>query len=135
VSERPPYVDEHATTLPVPPEAAYAAVRAEVDHLLARWGSSPVTRLLGTTPRAGFEVAEADPPRLVSLAGRHRFSRYVLDFRVEPSGSGSVVTALTYAEFPGPRGAVYRALVIGSRGHVLAVRRMLAGIRRRAEEG
>ncbi|MGZ5401452.1 MAG: hypothetical protein ACXWDM_15685 [Nocardioides sp.] len=133
MSERPAYVDEHATTLAVPPGAAYAAVRAEVDHLLGRWGRSPVTRVLGTTPRAGFEIAEDDPPRLVSLAGRHRFSRYVLDFRVEPDASGSVVTALTYADFPGPRGRVYRTLVIGSRGHVLAVRRMLAGIRRRAE--
>ncbi len=71
---------------------------------------------------------------MLSLAGRHRFSRYVLDFRVEPDGDGgSVVTAVTYADFPGPRGAVYRTLVVGSRGHVLAVRRMLTGIRRRAE--
>ncbi|MEJ7796838.1 MAG: hypothetical protein WKF50_14890 [Nocardioides sp.] len=131
---RPTYVDEHSTALAVPVEAAYGAVRAEVDHLLARWGRHPVTRLLGTTPRAGFEIAEDDPPRLVSLVGRHRFSRYVLDFRVEPDGGdGSVVTAVTHADFPGPHGRVYRTLVIGSRGHVLAVRRMLAGIRRRAE--
>jgi len=97
--------------------------------------AEPGDRVLGTTPRAGFEIAEDDPPRLVSLAGRHRFSRYELDFRVEPRGSGSVVTAVTRAEFPGRRGAVYRMLVIGSRGHVLAVRRMLAGIRHRAESG
>ena len=133
VSERPAFVDEHAITLVVPVETAHAAVRAEVEHLLGRWGSSPVTRLLGTTPRAGFEVAEDDPPRLVSLVGRHRFSRYALDFRVESTATGSVVTALTYADFPGPRGRVYRTLVIGSHGHVLAVRRMLAGIRRRAD--
>lgn len=135
MTDRPPYVDEHSIGLAVPAEAAHAAVRTEVDRLLARWGSSPLTRVLGTTPRAGFELAEDDPPRLVSLAGQHRFSRYVLDFRVEPAGSGSLITAVTYAQFPGPRGAVYRTLVIGSRGHVLAVRRMLAGIRRRAEAG
>lgn len=133
VNERPAFVDEHATTLAVPVEAAHAAVRAEVERLLGRWASSPLTRLLGTAPRAGFEIAEADPPRLVSLAGRHRFSRYVLDFRLEPTATGSVVTAVTYADFPGRRGTMYRTLVIGSRGHVLAVRRMLAGIRRRAE--
>ena len=134
MTRRPAYVDEHATSLAVPVEAAYAAVRAEVHHLLARWGRHPVTRLLGTTPRAGFEIAEDDPPRMLSLAGRHRFSRYVLDFRVEPDGDGrSVVTAVTYADFPGPHGAVYRTLVVGSRGHVLAVRRMLVGVRRRAE--
>lgn len=131
---RPAYVDEHATTLAVGVDAAYDAVRAEVDHLLARWGTRPVTRLLGTSPRAGFEVVEDDRPRLLGLAGRHRFSRYLLEFRVEPGpGGGSVVTAVTHADFPGPHGAVYRTLVVGSRGHVLAVRRMLAGVRRRAE--
>ena len=133
VSQRPAFVDEHATALAVPPETAYAAVRAEIDELLGRWVSSVVTRLLGTTPRAGFEVAEDGPPRLLSLAGRHRFSSYVLEFRVESTATGSVVTAVTYADFPGPRGRVYRALVIGSRGHVFAVRRILAGIHRRAE--
>lgn len=133
MSERPAYVDEHATSIPTPPEAAHAAVRAEVEHLLGRWGRSPLTRLLGTAPRAGFEIAEDDPPRLVSLAGRHRFSRYVLDFRVEPTTTGASITAVTFADFPGPHGRVYRMLVIGSRGHVLAVRRLLAGIRRRAE--
>jgi len=133
-SERPAYVDEHATTIDAPPDVAFRAVCDEVDHLLGRWVSAPLTRVLGTRPRAGFEVAERDPPRLLSLAGRHRFSRYVLDVRVEPRGDGgSVVTAVTHADFPGPHGAAYRMLVIGSRFHVLAVRRILSGIRRRAE--
>ena len=42
------------------------------------------------------------------------------------------MTAVTYADFPGPRGRAYRAAVIGSRGHVVAVRRILAAIRERA---
>ena len=133
-SERPAYVDEHATTVDAPPDVVFRAVSAEIDHLLARWRNAALTRALGTRPRAGFEVAESDPPHVLSLSGRHRFSRYLLDFRVEPGrGGGSVVTAVTHADFPGRRGAGYRMLVIGSRLHVLAVRRILTGIRRRAE--
>ena len=135
VSERPAYVDEHAATLDVPPDRAFQAVTDEVGDMLRPGRHALLTRVLGTVPRAGFEIAERDPPRLLSLAGRHRFSRYVLDFRVEERGDGgSVVTAVTYADFPGPHGAAYRMLVIGSRGHVLAVRRMLAGIRRAASD-
>lgn len=81
----------------------------------------------------GFRVAESDPPRLLGLEGRHRFSRYRLAFEVEPSRSGSRVTATTHAEFPGPHGKAYRALVIGTRGHVLVTTRLLRAVRRRAE--
>jgi hypothetical protein len=37
------------------------------------------------------------------------------------------------AEFPGPKGSVYRALVIGTRIHVLASRGILARVKARAE--
>lgn len=75
-----------------------------------------------------------DAPRELELAGSHRFSRYALIFRLHELAPGQVqVRAETRAEFPGPPGAVYRALVIGTRGHVLAVRRLLAAIKRRAE--
>ena len=37
------------------------------------------------------------------------------------------------ADFPGPHGRAYRLLVLGSRAHVLAVRRLLARVKRRAE--
>jgi len=43
------------------------------------------------------------------------------------------VRAETRAEFPGLQGSVYRALVIGTRGHVLVTRRILAAVQRRAE--
>ncbi len=132
---RPAYVDEHSTTLAVPVDRAWAAVQAYVADLLARGSESRLTGLLATDPPAGFGVAAEQAPHLLSLAGRHRFSDYVLDLRVAahdgPDG-GSRVTAVTYADFPGPRGRAYRAAVIGSRGHVLAVRRILASIRERA---
>lgn len=136
---RPRHVDEHSVSLPVPPEEAYAAARSFAQGLLTLPTgrvrgllAGLLTRLLGTDPPSGFAMAEEQPPRLVSLAGRHRFSNYVLDLRVDPAPGGAAVTVVTWADFPGPRGAVYRTLVVGSRGHVLAVRRMLAAIASRA---
>ena len=133
MSGRPAYVDEHARLLPgVAPERAYAAARSYAERLVRPPG--PVTRvvtlLLGTDPASGFALADEQPPRLVSLSGRHRFSHYVMDLRVDPApdGTGSTVTVVTWADFPGLQGRLYRAAVIGSRGHVLAVRRMLAAV-------
>lgn len=82
----------------------------------------------------GFRVVRAEAPHELALEGEHRFSRYALTFRVDDLGPGrSRVRAETRAAFPGLKGATYRALVIGTRVHVLAVRRMLGAIRRRAE--
>ena len=41
-----------------------------------------------------------------------------------------MLRAHTFARFPGPHGRVYRLLVIDSRAHVLATRRILASVRR-----
>lgn len=127
---RPRFVDEHATLLDVPLRDAWGAVRAWVDRLLVRGEGSRLALLLGAEPRAGFSIVEEEPPHLLGLAGRHRFSRYALDLRLEEAEAGTRVSAVTYADFPGPRGAAYRAAVVGSRGHVLAVRRMLDQIGR-----
>jgi hypothetical protein len=82
----------------------------------------------------GFRVERARPPAELALAGRHRFSRYALVFRIDDLPGGTAcLRAESRAEFPGAAGRAYRLLVIGSRGHVLAVRRMLAAVKRRAE--
>jgi hypothetical protein len=66
--------------------------------------------------------------------GRHRFSRYALVFRItERQDAPALLSAETRAEFPGGRGRLYRLLVIGSRGHVLATRSLLRAVRRRAK--
>lgn len=131
---RPAYVDEHRRALGVPPEQAYAAARSYAARLTRPPGRSVrvVTRLLGTDTPSGFVLTADDPPRLLTLAGRDRFSRYEMDVRVEPAPGGSVVVVATWADFPGWHGRAFRALVLGSRGHVLAVRRMLATIARLA---
>ncbi|WP_432137549.1 hypothetical protein [Streptomyces sp. bgisy154] len=82
----------------------------------------------------GFRVAGAVPGRELTLVGRHRFSAYALIFHLEAAGAGrTLLRAETRAVFPGPLGRLYRLLVIGTRGHVLAVRRLLAEVRRHAE--
>jgi hypothetical protein len=46
----------------------------------------------------------------------------------DPPTDGVRLRALTFAAFPGLHGKVYRALVIGSGGHRVVVRRMLKRI-------
>jgi hypothetical protein len=69
----------------------------------------------------------------MGLEGRHRYSRYSLAFEIEPRGTGSKIRAVTHADFPGLRGAMYRALVVESGGHRIVTRRILRSIARRAE--
>ena len=129
MDHRPAYVDEHSTTLAAAPAAVWPQLRAYVDDGLARAERSPLTRLLGTRPRAGFEVSEAEEPHRLTLAGRHRFSRYVLELRLSDAGDGTtMVSAATYADFPGAHGFAYRTLVIRSGFHVRATRRLLRGL-------
>jgi carbon monoxide dehydrogenase subunit G len=128
--ERPRFVDEHRTTVPASPDRAWQAVRQYAAALASRQPSRAVAGLLDLEPAPGFEIREELPPRLLSLGGRHRFSRYALDFRLAAAdGGATVVSAVSYADFPGPHGLAYRTVVVGSRGHVLAVRRMLDRIR------
>jgi hypothetical protein len=71
----------------------------------------------------------------LSMAGRHRLARYLLVFELaDVEGETTLLRARTYAAFPGPHGRTYQALVIGSRGHVVAVKHMLRIIRRSSLE-
>lgn len=157
-----PFIDVHSLTVAAPSERVWeetAAVTSDWVRQLAPLLGPAVAplfmRLLSATrgewrpapasaegvgeqraPRAiiGFRVCEEQRPSLFALAGEHRFSRYTLTFHVtELAGGRSLVQAETRAAFPGRGGRVYRAMVIGSGGHVRVVRRMLALIRRRAE--
>lgn len=102
-----PFVDEHAISVDAPASEAWE-------------------RLGRTAPSTGFRVTESDAPSKLVLEGRHPFARYALVFLIDPlDGGRSRVRAQTWAAFPGPHGRVYRALVISSGVHVVAVRRML----------
>ncbi|WP_019927039.1 hypothetical protein [Nocardia sp. BMG111209] len=101
--------------------------------------------VIGTEPRSaggtlpelgatvpGFAVTESAPDDHLTLAGRHRFSRYRLSFHLAADPAGTILTARSAAAFPGLYGLGYRMLVIRSGAHRMIVRRMLRDIARTA---
>jgi hypothetical protein len=143
-----PYVDELPVEIGADREATWAALLRVVEGSFASArGRGPArllacedTELSGPRPLAhgsafpGFHVEAAAPLSELTLAGRHRFSTYLLSFRLEETGDGGTrLIAETRAAFPGLKGSVYRALVIGTRMHVLVTRRLLTTTKRRAE--
>ncbi len=143
-----PYVDELTTDVNADREVTWAALLRVVEGSFASARGRGPARLLGcedtepSGPRPltrgsgfpGFHVEIAEPGDKLALAGRHRFSTYLLSFRLEDGGAGRTrLTAETRASFPGLKGGIYRALVIGTRMHVLVTRRLLSAAKRRAE--
>ena len=127
-----PYVDEHAIRIDAPREVVWAALERYVRGSIRAAERNPLTRVLGTEPAAGFAVADRAEPERLRLAGRHRFSRYELLFELAEVDGGTQLRAQTRAEFPGLHGRLYRALVIGTRGHVVVTRYLLHSVRRRS---
>jgi hypothetical protein len=146
--ERLPHVDEHSLVIEAGREATWSALLRVAERSMSAPAASRGARLLGCADTAasgprplatgaavpGFHVAAAEPPAELALAGSHRFSDYALIFRLEELAAGRTrLRAETRAEFPGLKGGVYRALVIGTRMHVLATRRILTAVKRNAE--
>ncbi len=146
--ERLPYIDEHSIVIGASRERVWGVLASALRASLGRTAPTPLTRLLGLKPAQsrgersgtlhpgdalpGFTVAKADIPERLALRGQHRFSRYALTFELDPTGENCcTLRARTWAEFPGLTGRAYRALVIGSGGHRLVVRRLLRNIARR----
>jgi len=128
-----PFVDEHSILIPASREHVWSALRRYVDSTLGVAARNPLTRILGTDPPAGFEVEREIPGEQLGMAGRHRFSRYRLVFELADAANNETqLSARTYAEFPGVHGRAYRALVIGTRLHVVATNQILRSIRRAA---
>lgn len=144
-----PYIDEHVTSVEAGTDVVWRSLHETLDRSFSGPRSAGYARLVGAEDRAasgprplaagstlpGFRVATAVPGRELVLTGRHRFSSYALTFRLEETGAGrSLLRAESRAVFPGPAGGVYRALVIGTGGHVVGMRRLLRAVRRRAEQ-
>lgn len=147
-ADRLPYVDEHAAVVQASPEDTWNSLLHVAEASVSSGAAPHLARLLGCADAAavgprplaegaavpGFHVAAAQAPRELALVGSHRFSDYALVFHLDDLGSdGTRVRAETRAEFPGLKGSAYRAMVIGTRLHVLVTRRMLSVLKNRAE--
>jgi hypothetical protein len=146
LEELPP-IDEHAIEIEAPAEAAWDALFPTLERSFDSPKSRRYAERVGAAVTAargdlhhpggtlpGFTVIRAIEPVMLALAGRHRFSQYAVVFRIDLlTGQRSQVRLETRAEFFGRKGRLYRAGVIGTRGHVLLVNRMLRAIKRRAE--
>jgi hypothetical protein len=139
-----PYIDEHAVTIEASRQEVWRALLEMPDSMI----SAAFARLLGcedseaSGPRPlaegsivpGFRVVIADEPSELALAGRHHFSDYLLVFRLDELATDRTrLRAESRGAFPGAKGAVYRMLLMGTGGHVLVTRRMLAAVKRNAE--
>jgi hypothetical protein len=143
-----PHVDEHSIKVDGAPEPTWRALLLVVERSFGSPSTKRFARLLGCAdtyasgPRPlaldstlpGFHVEAATEPKQLTLAGAHRFSDYALIFRLDgESGGPTLVRAETRASFPGLKGSLYRAGVIGTRLHVLVTRRLLTATKRIAE--
>jgi hypothetical protein len=142
-----PPIDEHAVVVRASPEQTWDAIVETLPRSFGGRISERGAGILGcehthadgtaatigaTLP--GFIVARSIRPAMLTLLGEHRFSHYALVFHVdELDENRTALRAETRADFPGLRGRIYRTLVIGTRGHVLAVMRILRAIRKQAE--
>lgn len=142
-----PFVDEHGVEIAASPEVVWESLCRVAEgsfsspfaNRFARWVGCEATTASGPRPLAedsafpGFTVARAVPGAELALVGRHRYSEYAFVFRLTENNGGTRVRAETRARFPGAGGRIYRAAVIGTRGHVLVTMRLLAAVKRRAE--
>ena len=140
-----PYIDEHATVVLADPQRVWGALGRVLERRGGRLTAVGV-RLLGARPARsggdplrrdstipGFAVVQAEPAAELCLAGRHRFARYALRFRLESHDGATTLRAQTRAAFRGAAGSAYRTLVISGGAHEIAVRRLLDRTRRYAE--
>ena len=96
------------------------------------WGRDDIARILAVCDRA--LCPGLAPPHGLTLDGTHRFARHEMAFALdEREPSDTELSVITRAAFPGPVGRIYRGLVIGSGGHVLATLRLLKAVKREAE--
>ena len=145
--EELPAIDEHGVLVLAPVEETWKALLQVVprsfggrgvDRVAGALGccpaeaSGPIERIGSTLP--GFVVVRVVEPAVLALEGEHRYSRYGLVFRLEQTkDERTLLRAETRARFPGFKGRLYRTLVIGTRGHVVAVNRILRAVKKRAE--
>jgi hypothetical protein len=138
--EQLPFLDEHREQVDVPPDVAWTALVGVLRRRMG--GAGSLARVLDCDPQEGtpgfsgrvgetlpgFRVVDAEPGRRLALRGRHRFARYALTFLID----GDQLRARSEAAFPGFRGWLYRALLMGTGGHRIVTRGLLRQVARAA---
>ncbi len=146
--EQLPHIDEHGVMVQAPREVVWKALldsvpgafSTRVTRRLARLNGCSETERSGAPDRIGstfpgFLVTRVIEPAVLALEGQHRYSRYGLIFSLEPTKDDrTLLRAETRAEFPGIKGSIYKALVVGTRGHVVVTKRLLGAVKKRAEQ-
>ena len=142
-----PLVDRHGFRTTVQPEQVWAALAPTLMAAFGKRRSRTFAKALGCRERrlsrpflmengdklVGFRVLASRPPEELVLEGEHHFASYALIFRIGSRDGITTVTIETRATFPGAKGYVYRELVVATGLHAQIVRRLLKGLRRRAE--
>ena len=124
-----PFVDRLSIEIDAPATTAWSAL---VDSVAKASRSKAPLAVGATLP--GFSVVTLSEPAHLGLAGSHFFARYTLEAEISAIDDRRCrLSAITHAVFSGLKGALYRALVIGSGGHVVVVNQLLRIIKRRAE--
>ncbi|PXX58830.1 hypothetical protein DFR70_113165 [Nocardia tenerifensis] len=117
--ERLSYIDEHARSVDANRDRAWKALL----KVVCKDPADP------STVPSGFVLDSAAPPTRLAMKGRHWFAEYALIFELDDEGGNRTrIRAESWGNFPGLHGKLYRALVIGSGGHRIVVRRMLRQI-------
>ncbi len=123
-----PFIDRISIEIDAPAATAWSALVDSVAKV-----SRPKASLSVGATLPGFSVVRLSEPTDLGLAGSHFFARYTLDAEISAINDRRCrLSATTHAAFPGLKGTLYRALVIGSGGHVVVVNQLLRIIKRRA---
>jgi hypothetical protein len=142
-----PFLDEHGVEIAAPPQVVWESLCRIAEGSFSSPHAARFARLVGCEETAasgprplvegsafpGFVVARTEPGSELALAGRRRYSEYALVFHLAADGDRTRLRAETRARFPGTAGRLYRAAVIGTRGHVLVTTRLLTAVKRQAE--
>ena len=142
-----PFIDQFDVAVEASDRAVFEALTRHLEDAFGSVTARVGAGLLGCVHRgasfavppvegqvaSGFVVSAVRSPNHLVLEGRHSFASYRLTFEIAPLAENrSQLIARTHALFPGLPGAAYRALVIGSGGHEILARRMLAAVAARA---